>query len=861
VAVRGDPAHPANKGKLCVKGSTLGETVGLEDRLLYPQVRGERVSWDSAIATVAEGFKRCIAKHGPDSVAFYVSGQLLTEDYYVANKLMKGYIGVANIDTNSRLCMSSAVAGYKRAFGEDVVPVGYEDLEVSDLIVLVGSNTAWCHPIVLQRITAAREKRGTKLVVIDPRRTATTDLADLHLPVAPGTDVHLFNGLLVWLAEHGAVDRRFVDAHTAGWEEALDAARAGGGSLLDTARVCGLDVETLRRFYEMFTATAAVITAYSMGVNQSSSGTDKANAIINCHLASGRIGKAGAGPFSITGQPNAMGGREVGGFVHTLASHIDLNDEPGRASVQTFWGSPRIASKQGPKAVEMFDRIHSGQIKAVWIIATNPVVSLPNADKAREALERCELVVVSDVVGNTDTATLAHVLLPALAWGEKDGMVTNSERTISHQRPFLPAPGEARADWRIMCDVAKAMGFAGFDFQSSHEVFREHAQLSAHANDGKRAFNIGAWSWITAEEYAEWQPAAWPMTRTRESARGIMFTDGKYMHADGRARFIALVPRLPQNAPTQQHPLVLNTGRVRDHWHTMTRTGKSGKLSSHIAEPYAEINTADALRFAVRNGELAQLRSSWGSMVVRVRTGADIPSGMVFAPIHWNRAFASDARVGALVNPVVDPVSGEPELKHTPVSIESYAADWYGVMLTRAAPPTPDVAWWTRVQGDQFTRYEMAGRESADWHQLALKLLGVNEADVDWMEYHDAGRKVYRAAYLVDDRLEGCVYFDSRPTLPERAWLSRLFTVNRFNEAMRGALMAGRAIEGADQGPTICSCFGVGRNPIAACARELGAAATPAEIGKRLKCGTNCGSCVPEIQRIIADSAVKTANA
>jgi assimilatory nitrate reductase catalytic subunit len=596
-----------------------------------------------------------------------------------------------------------------------------------------------------------------------------------------------------------------------------------------------------------------VITAFSQGVNQSSAGTDKVNAIVNCHLATGRIGKPGAGPFSVTGQPNAMGGREVGGFANTLAAHVDLHDEAGRVAVQGFWNSPAIASEQGPKAVEMFDRIHSGQIKAVWIMATNPVVSLPDADKVKEALRRCELVVVSDVMGNTDTAALAHVLLPALAWGEKDGTVTNSERTISRQRPFLPAPGEARADWRIVCDVARAMGYTGFEFATAHEVFREHAQLSAHANDGQRAFNIGAWSWITAEEYENWTPAAWPMTRTRESARGPMFADGRFMHADGRARFVPLTPRLPANAPTQQHPLVLNTGRVRDHWHSMTRTGKSGRLSAHIAEPYAEINTADALRFAVRHGELAQLSSQHGKMVVRVRTGTDVPSGMVFAPIHWNRAYASDARVGALTNPVVDPISGEPELKHTPVSIEAYAAAWYGVMLTRQALAPPALDWWTRVQGEQFTRYELAGRGAGDWGSLARRLLGVGDAEVDWMEYRDATRNVYRAAYLVNDRLEGCVYFDSRPALPERAWLSRLFTVNRFNDAMRGALLAGRAIEGADQGAIVCSCFGVGRNPIAACARELGSAATPAEIGKRLKCGTNCGSCVGEIQAIVRD--------
>ncbi len=865
VDVRGDPKHPANRGKLCVKGNALGETVGLEDRLLHPVVRGERVSWEAAIATVAGAFRDCIRKHGPESVAFYVSGQLLTEDYYVANKLMKGYVGAANIDTNSRLCMASAVAGHKRAFGEDVVPVSYEDLEQTDLIVLVGSNTAWCHPVILQRILAAREQRpNLRIVALDPRRTATTQLADLHLALAPGTDVHLFNGLLVWLAEHDQVDRAFVDAHTQGWQEALAAARAGGGSLADTAHACGLAITDLQRFYEMFSATPAVITAFSQGVNQSSAGTDKVNAIINCHLATGRIGKPGAGPFSVTGQPNAMGGREVGGFVNTLAAHVDLHDESGRAAVRSFWNSPAIASKQGPKAVEMFDLLHEGRIKAVWIMATNPVVSLPDADKVKAALERCEFVAVSDVMGNTDTAALAHVLLPALAWGEKDGTVTNSDRTISRQRAFLPPPGETRADWRMICEVARAMGFEGFDYVSPHEIFREHARLTAHHNDGRRALNLGAWANITAVEYKNWEPAAWPMAESRDSARGPMFGDGKFLYPDGKARFIAVVPRLPENAPTQEHPLVLNTGRVRDHWHTMTRTGKSARLSAHIPEPYAEINTADALRFKVRAGELATLRSTYGSMVARVRTGADVPAGMVFAPIHWNRAYASDARVGALTNPVVDPISGEPELKHTPVSIEHFVAAWHGVMLTRAPLNPPAVPWWTRVPGEQFVRYEMAGTDSTDFAVEARRWLGVADGDaanpeIDWLEYRDPGGHVYRGAWLVNDRLEGCIYIDRRPSLPERAWLAELFSETTLDAPMRASLLAGRALEGADRGPLVCSCFGIGANPIAACARELGTAATPAEIGKRLKCGTNCGSCIAEIQAIIGEATKKSA--
>jgi assimilatory nitrate reductase catalytic subunit len=465
-------------------------------------------------------------------------------------------------------------------------------------------------------------------------------------------------------------------------------------------------------------------------------------------------------------------------------------------------------------------------------------------------------------MGNTDTAKLAHILLPALAWGEKDGMVTNSERTISRQRPFLPPPGEARADWRIICDVARAMDYEGFDFVSPHEVFREHAQLTAHANDGRRVLNLGAWANLSALEYRNWEPAAWPMDSSQVPARGSMFGDGKFKHADGRARFVAVTPRLPENAPTEEHPLVLNTGRVRDHWHTMTRTGKSARLSAHVAEPFIEVNSADALRYAVRAGELARVQSRWGSMVARVRTGTEVAAGAVFAPIHWNGAFSSDARVGALTNPVVDPVSGEPELKHTPVSVEPFVADWYGVIFARAALPAPATAWWTRVQGAQFTRYEIVGRAFPDWPGEARRMLAVPAGDgVDWIEYRDPARRLYRAAWIADDQLQACIYVDGRPELPERGWLASLFAARKLDAVARAGLLAGRAAQGVDQGVLVCSCFGVGRNPIAACARELGAAATHIEIGKKLKCGTNCGSCVPEIQSIIGATVRKLVGA
>ncbi len=459
-------------------------------------------------------------------------------------------------------------------------------------------------------------------------------------------------------------------------------------------------------------------------------------------------------------------------------------------------------------------------------------------------------MVVSDVMANTDTAALAHVLLPALAWGEKDGTVTNSDRTISRQRPFLAPPGEARADWRVVCDVARGMGFSGFDHVSPHEIFGEHARLTTQNNGGRRALDLGACGNITATEYRNWEPAAWPMAASRAGARGPYFSDGRFLHADGRARLIAVTPRRPENAPDRDYPLILNTGRVRDHWHTMTRTGKSPKLSAHIAEPYIEVNPADALKFAVRAGELARLRSRWGEMVVKVRSEGEVPAGMVFAPIHWNAAFASDARVGALTNPVVDPVSGEPELKHTPVAIEPFIADWYGVLYTRETVKPPAAAWWTRVQGEQFLRYELVGRGFTNWSRDARRLCGIPMAtEVDWIEYYDPAHRLYRGAWIVDDRLQACIYVDGRPGLPDRAWLASLFGKRKLDDAARTSLLAGRPAAGSDQGPLVCSCFGVGRNPIAKCAKELGAAATPADIGKRLKCGTNCGSCIPDIQR------------
>lgn len=853
VEIKGDPNHPANLGRLCSKGSALGQTVGLEDRILYPEVNGQYAGWDKALKTVADGFSKVIREHGSDAVALYVSGQLLTEDYYVANKLMKGYIGSANIDTNSRLCMSSSVAGHKRAFGADTVPCSYEDLERAKLIVLVGSNAAWCHPVLYQRIVKAKkDNRDLQVIVIDPRKTSTCDIADLHLPLKPGTDAVLFNGLLTHLEKVEEVNDLFVSNCTEGYQAALATAQKTAPSIEVVAERCGLPVADVTEFYRLFARTERVITVYSQGINQSSSGTDKVNAIINCHLLTGRIGRPGMGPFSFTGQPNAMGGREVGGLANMLAAHMDIDNEEHRQLVQSFWQSPVIADHQGLKAVDMFNAIDEGRIKAVWIIATNPVVSLPDADRVRAALQKCELVVVSDVMRHTDTTAHAHVLLPALAWGEKSGTVTNSERRISRQRAFLSVPGEAKPDWWAIGEVAKRMGFTeGFDFESSADIFREHAGLSGHQNNGRRDFDIGELSGIDDQQYDALQPIQWPVKEGRGTAR--MFTTGKFFTPSGKARFIAIEPRPPQNGTSDDFPLTLNTGRVRDHWHTMTRTGKAPRLSEHTAEPYVEMHPLDGKEMGVKDGALAKVFSRWGEVIVRVRYDDGQQRGSVFIPMHWNNQFANQARVDAVVNPVVDPVSGQPELKQTPVRVQPYQAAWHGFLLSRRRLDIKGTSYWARATGDGFYRYEIAGDQATEnWPSWARSILCSSDHDVNWVEYHDAKRHQYRGVRMVKNRVESCIFIAPSHELPSRSWLAGLFAKESLaEEERRGVLLGKPPVGQADVGRIVCACFSVGINTITAAIKEQNLTSAEA-IGKALKAGTNCGSCVPELKGILA---------
>jgi len=839
--IAADHDHPANRGRICSKGAALGETLSLEDRLLHPEIDGRRVSWEKALDTVADGLRAVVAEHGPDAVAFYVSGQLLTEDYYAANKLIKGFLGTANIDTNSRLCMASSVAGHKRAFGSDTVPGQYEDFELADLVVLVGSNLAWCHPVLFQRLEAAKRARpGMKVVVVDPRRTDSCEVADLHLALRPGSDVTLFNGLLDELHRRGVTANDFVSRHTLGLEDALVAARAS-----DIGQ-CGLPAPQLATFFDWFARSDRTVTLYSQGVNQSSAGVDKVNAIINCHLLTGRIGRPGMGPFSITGQPNAMGGREVGALSNTLAAHMDFAAEDVDR-VGRFWMAPRMARRPGLKAVELFDAVKAGRVKAIWIMATNPVASLPDAGAVRAALQACKLSIVSEAVRASDTVDACRIRLPALAWAEKDGTVTNSERGISRQRPFLPAPGEARQDWRIVAEVARRLGFGqSFAWTGVADIFREHAALSAFENEGRRDFDIGAYAAIDDTAYDLLAPFAWPARAGQTGSGGRFFADGGFFHADRRARFVATAPRAPAHAPDVVRPLRLNTGRVRDQWHTMTRTGKSVRLAGHRPEPLVEMHPADAQARGLVDGDIAEVSSAWGRTALRVHLTDSLRVGDVFAPMHWTAQVSRAGAINAAVNPAVDPISGQPELKHTPVEIRRLDMHWHGTILARRPVMLPEITYWARARGAGYYTYLLAGEQpvAAARQALSAALRATNPGP--WLTGDgDIG------AVVSDGRLEAVLALgpvhDQR--VPDR--LSPFMAIDHLTVEDRNRLLQGGDAEGGDagRGGEICACFGIST---AAVTDAIGKGATSlTTLGAATQAGTNCGSCRPELRALL----------
>ncbi len=858
VTISGDDKHPANAGKLCSKGLALAQTLEPVGRLLSPEIKGLQCEWDDAIDHIASQLQTTIEQHGAESVAFYVSGQLLTEDYYVVNKLVKGYIGSANIDTNSRLCMASSVAGHKRAFGSDTVPGQYSDFESADLILLTGSNLAWCHPILQQRISAAKAARPElTVVVIDPRRTATAELADIHLQIKSNSDVALFNGLLDYLSSNGGLNTDYIQEHTVGIEQALAAASQLQAE--QVAQLTGISCEQITHFYSLFTQTQKVMTVYSQGVNQSSTGTDTVNSIINCHLASGRIGKPGMGPFSVTGQPNAMGGREVGGLSNMLAAHMDLDNAEHQHTVQTFWSSPTLAKKPGLKAVELFDAIGQGKIKFLWIMATNPVVSMPEADAVKTALAACPFVVVSDVVSANDTLAFADVKLPAAAWSEKDGTVTNSERRISRQRAFRSLPPKVRPDWWAVCAVAKKLwpGDA-FSYNSAADIFREHATLSGFHNNGTRDFDISACDAITCDEYDAMEPFVWPWRKGENQSERRFFSNGQFYTPTKRAR---LVPVLHKQSLEHKSHLVMNTGRVRDQWHTMTRTGFIPVLSAHYSEPFVELHPQDADKYAVANNDIVRIFSNEKSVLMRAVVSEKQQPDNLFVPMHWSDSHASVARVNALVSDTVDPVSGQPASKSALVQIEKYAAasytfavvkDWKlakriinRLKLAHAEAPF----YWSRSVCERGWSIEIASLFSplCSLQYWQHELLSINQS---WVEFDDTAALNHRLACFQDDALHTAVFIGSNPQRLARGLLTEqlgaVVEPRRRYQIMAGLPSANQE----DKGEIVCSCFMVGANQIQRCLRE-NQCQTVDSVGTHTNAGTNCGSCRGELQLLL----------
>jgi assimilatory nitrate reductase catalytic subunit len=842
--VAGDSEHPANFGRLCVKGATLAQTLDDSQRLMQPMIGGARVSWDEALDHVAARFAATIAEHGPDSVAIYGSGQFLTEDYYVANKLMKGFIGSANIDTNSRLCMASTVAGQLRAFGEDVVPGCYEDIDQADLLVFVGANAAWCHPVLFERAQAARAARGTKIVVIDPRKTATAALADLHLPIRPDADIGLFNLLLTIVSDRNGLDQAYIARHTRDFDAALAQARAN----LPDAAALGLPPEDLETFCALFGATERTVTLFSQGVNQSVTGTDKVNAIINVHLATGRIGRPGMGPFSLTGQPNAMGGREVGGLANQLAAHLRFDDPEDRALLREFWQAPRLAARPGYKAVEMFEALLRGKIKAIWIAATNPAESLPRAMQVRAALEACPFVVAADC-WPTETTRLANVVLPAAGWGEKNGTVTNSERTISRQRPFRPAAGQARPDWWMFAELGKRLGFAApFSYAGAADVFREHAALSGYKNHGARLFDIAARANISDAAYDALTPFQWPLGQKR------LFAEGGFPAPDRRARFVPVAtPDLPRRDAS--FPFTLNTGRLRDQWHTMTRTGFVPALMASAGEANFSVSPEDARNLAIADGDLIRLTTRHASAVLPAAIMPGQRTAEIFAAMHWTDAHSGAGSINRLIGPERDPISGQPGAKHEPAAVEVLQASWHGVLQCRAGAVPKGQFHFARVPlAAGMHRLTLAGWKNlppaealSDW---GARLCGA-DADDERVEFFDAARSAFRLAVIRAGRLHAGLFIArQKSALPDHETLAALFE-NPLLPAARTSILRGALAKGAPaRGRTVCVCHNVSETEIIGSIKS-GHLTSVAAIGAACKAGTNCGSCKGELAQIL----------
>ncbi len=869
--VRGDPEHPANFGRLCGKGQTLHETVGGHGRALFPKLRHdrdtprERVSWDAALDHAADRFAAIIRQHGSDAVAFYVSGQLLTEDYYTFNKLARALVGTNNIDSNSRLCMSSAVAGYKATLGADAPPACYEDIDHAGCIVIAGSNAAWAHPVLFRRIEDAKAKNPElKIIVIDPRRTATAEIADLHLAIQPGTDVALFHGMLNALLRENLTDAGYIQAHTRDFEALKTLAREYTPE--SVAGTCGITASELLTAARWFGTARAALSLYCMGLNQSSAGADKNAALINLHLATGHIGRPGAGPFSLTGQPNAMGGRETGAMANLLIGHRDLDDAADRAEVAKLWDVPEIPARPGKTAVEMFEALRRGDIKAVWIACTNPAQSLPAQNAVRDALVNAELVVLQETYADTETAPYADVLLPAAGWGEKDGTVTNSERRISRVRAAVAAPGEARPDWRIACDFAMRLerrlhgrAPARFAFDHPRQIFNEYREMTRG-----RDTDITGLGYATLDARG---PQQWPCTAGAREGTPRLYENGVFPTTDGRARFAAVPYRPVAEAVDARFPFRLNTGRLRDQWHGMTRSGRVARLWAHAPEPAVALNPADLAQHGFQSGDILRLESRRGAVHVAAAADAGVAPGQAFLPMHWGSRYLSGAGVNALTLPVTDPRSFQPELKHCAIRLAKAALPWR--LVAFGTPRDGDALARLAQAQTWLPRFEFASCALTDAGGVLLRAAagaapaaGVLEAihalfeldGEDVLRYADPARGNFRRIRLDGERVAAvCLTGDDS----SESWL-REFHARGLPAAALGALLLASTVQApagaASRGRVICSCHGVGETAIVdALSGAAGdAAARLGSAQRQLLCGTQCGSCLPELRKLAA---------
>jgi assimilatory nitrate reductase catalytic subunit len=877
--LRGDPDHPANRGRLCTKGATLNQTANPTYRLQFPELRaqrgqpGLRQSWNQALDTAAERFAETIRRHGPDSVAFYISGQLMTEDYYVFNKLAKGLIGTNNVDTNSRLCMSSAVAGYKQTLGADAPPCSYADILQAKVIFIAGANPAVAHPIVFRYVEDAKAANpDLKIIVADPRRSESAEFADLHLPIKPGTDIALFNGMLNVLINEGLIDEGYIAAHTTGFDALREIVKNYPPAI--TADICGIQTADLLKAARWFGSSGASLSLYCQGLNQSAHGTHNNAALIHLHLATGQIGKPGAGPFSLTGQPNAMGGREVGGLSNLLSAHRDLANPEHRAEMARFWGVPFVPSQPGKSAVDLFKALKTGEIKAVWIACTNPAQSLPNQAAVREALQAAEFVVLQETYANTDTAAYADLLLPASGWGEKHGTVTNSERRITRVLPAVQAPGEARHDWEIVVDFARRLGkkldHPGVDrlfpYADAESIFNEHRETTRG-----RDLDITGLSYALLETQG---PQQWPYPEGASEGKLRLYEDGAFPTADGKARFVAVEHKLTADAIVPELPISLLSGRMRDHWHGMSRTGTVPRLFNLEDEPLLAMHPCDMRHRSLESGDLVRVTNGRGEMIVRVAERAGLAKGRAWMPMHWGSQFMSTPGANALACDATDPYSKQPELKHAAVQIEKSDLSYPLTVIRRCADVSAALAMLQAARvllpAFGYASIGLYGRSSPLVVFRAASAWPLGErsiADIDEIFglageegailYADPRRHIAKKAVALDGRLLGVRL--AGETLAQ-AWLKQAMAEDELDASLIRFALAPTAKPPVSVAPRniVCKCADVSDVQIR---KELAAGADLPQLQQKLKCGTFCGSCVPEIKRMAAEPACATAAA